>query len=247
MMIDLHSHVLHAVDDGATSLEMALDMLRNAIDSGIQVIAATPHILDGLQIGYEETIVARFRDLSQSVIDNKLDIDVYLASEIHFQFGMEDIIESSIGTYRGLGKYFLVETPLTHYPKRFEDVLEQVLNRGKKPILAHPERVSPLMDDFDTISRLVQNGVLMQVNSGSITGRFGNKIASFALQLIDRGLVHFIASDAHSTNRRGFTLAEARIIVEEQYGDDIAERLFFTNPRSVLFSETVEHIRPVMT
>jgi protein-tyrosine phosphatase len=244
MMIDLHSHVLHAVDDGADSLETALDMLRIASNSGIRAVVATPHILDGLQVGYEETVVSHFRELCRAVTDNRLEIDVYLGAEIHFQFGMEDIIESSIGTYRGMGRYFLVETPLTHYPKRFEEVLMRIISRGKKPIFAHPERVSPLLDDVDTIARLVYNGVYMQVNSGSIIGRFGSNIARFASDLIDRGLVHFIGSDAHSTSKRGFNLEKARDYVEEQYGEDLTELLFYTNPRNVLFSEQIEQAEP---
>ena len=238
-MIDLHSHVLHAVDDGPDSLDISLDMLRHASDSGIRAVVATPHILDGLSEGYEETIIARFRELTLAVIEDKLDIDVYLGSEIYFQFRMEDIIESSIGTYRGMGRYFLVEVSLTHYPKRFEDTLLTLLSQRKVPIFSHPERVGPLIGDFESIKNLVDNGVLMQINSGSILNDFGSRVTEFTSTLLDKGLVHFIASDAHSIRRRSFNLDKARNTITEKYGEDLAEKLLYTNPMRVLFNEEI--------
>ena len=244
MMIDLHSHVLHEVDDGSDSLEMSIEMLRLACDTGIRAVVATPHILDGFHTGYEELVGRKFRELCRKVIDYKLDVDVYLGSEIHFQYGIEDIIESSMGSYRGMGKYFLVETPLTHYPNRFEEALFRFIALGKKPIFAHPERINPLIGNVTTIERLADNGVLIQVNSGSVLGRFGSKVYNFAISLLDKGLVHFIASDAHSSRQRTFNLIRAWKVIEELYGEDIAEKLFYTNPLHVLFSESIERVKP---
>ena len=242
MMIDLHSHVLHEVDDGSDSLEMSIEMLRLASDTGIRAVVATPHILDGFQPDYEESVTGKFRELCQTVLDYKIDIDVYLGSEIHFQFGIENIIESSIGSYRGFGKYSLIETPLTHFPNQFEDVLSRILAKGKKPIFAHPERVNPLIGNVTLIERLADNGVLIQVNSGSVLGRFGSKVYNFAISLLDQGLVHFIASDAHSSHQRTFNLVRAWNVINELYGEDFAQKLFYTNPLHVLFSEQVERV-----
>lgn len=244
MMIDLHSHVLHGVDDGSDSLEMSIEMLRLACDTGIRAVVCTPHVLDGFISGFEESVIAKFRELCRTVIDYKLDIDLYLGSEIHFQYGMEDIIESSIGSYRGLGLYFLVETPLTSFPNRFEEVLLNIISWGKKPIFAHPERINPLIGNVDAIARLADNGVLIQVNSGSVLGRFGTKVYNFTIELIERGLVHFIASDAHSSRHRTFNLNRAWDFIVDQYGEDFAEKIFYTNPMHVLFSEQIEKVTP---
>ena len=239
MMIDLHSHVLHAVDDGPESLDTAIEMLQQANETGIRAVVATPHVLDGLSAGYEETITARFQDLAMAVIENELDIDIYLGSEVHFQFRMEDVIESCIGTYRGMGRYFLVEVPLTHYPARFEEALLGLISRGKIPIFAHPERVGPLMGNIGIFENLVDKGVLIQVNSGSVIGKFGSQISDFTTNLLDKGLVHFIASDAHSPRRRTFTLEKARDIIVERYGEETSEKLLFDNPMRVLFDENM--------
>ena len=93
------------------------------------------------------------------------------------------------------------------------------------------------------ISTLVQHGILIQINSGSLLGVFGRRISSFAWELIDNGLVHFIASDAHNTRGRSFSLNAAWEEVYEQYGEDMAEKLFYTNPLNVLFAEKVEAVK----
>ena len=238
-MIDLHSHVLHAVDDGPESIDTSLEMLQNASDAGIRAVVATPHVLDGLSAGYEESILSKFHELTQAVIDNKLDIDVYLGSEVYFQFRMEDIVDSSIGTYRGMGRYFLTEVSLTDYPKRFEETLLRLISQGKKPIFAHPERIGPLIGDVETIENLVDYGVLIQMNSGSILNNFGNSTCEFSSLLLKKRLVHFVASDAHSTRRRSFNLDRARDSIMEQCGEDYAEKLLYTNPLCVLFNEEI--------
>jgi len=121
-------------------------------------------------------------------------------------------------------------------------VLSRILAKGKKPIFAHPERVNPLIGNITLIERLADNGVLIQVNSGSVLGRFGSKVYNFVISLLDQGLVHFIASDAHSSHQRTFNLVRAWNVINESYGEDFAEKLFYTNPKHVLFSEQVERV-----
>jgi len=237
MLIDLHSHILHGVDDGPESFEMSMEMLRLACDTGIRALVATPHILDSFQ--NEELIISRFRKLSKAVIEEKLPIDVFLGTEINFQFGIEEFLETIIGTYRGMGLYFLVETTMTHYPKHFEETLFNIIQTGKIPIFAHPERIGPITGDIDLVSRLVDMGMLIQINSGSLLGIFGGKVNTFAWELVEKRLVHFIASDAHSTRRRTFNLDEVWDEVYDRYDEDTAEKLMYSNPLKVLTSEKV--------
>lgn len=237
MLIDLHSHILHGVDDGPESFEMSMEMLRLACEKGIRALVATPHILDSFQ--NEELVISRFRKLSKAAIEEKLPVDVYLGSEINFQFGIEEFLETSIGTYRGRGLYFLVETTMTHYPKHFEETIFNIIQTGKIPIFAHPERIGPITGDIDLVSRLVNMGMLIQINSGSLLGIFGGKVNTFSWELMEKGLVHFIASDAHSTRSRTFNLDEVWDEVCDRYDEDTAEKLMYTNPLKVLTAEKV--------
>ncbi|MBT4482607.1 MAG: hypothetical protein HOC71_02905 [Candidatus Latescibacteria bacterium] len=242
MLVDIHSHILNGVDDGPESFEMAMEMVRFACETGIRVVVATPHILDNQN---EELVISRFRKLSEAIIDEKLPIDLFLGSEINFQFGINEILDTSIGTYRGIGRYFLVETTLTHYPKHFDETLFELQTNGRIPIFAHPERVGPIVGNSDLVEYLVAQGILVQVNSGSLLGMFGKRVHDFAWKLIEKGLVHFIASDAHNMRRRSFNLDAAWNEVYKLYGEETAEKLFCNNPLRMIFSENVESVKPV--
>lgn len=244
LLIDIHSHILPGVDDGPETLDVSLRMLRRAAATGIRSVVATPHALDNISPAWEQSVISRFQDLSEAVITEQLEIDVFLASEIFFQFGVEDLMEWSIGSFRGMGVYSLVEIPMSHYPAKFEQMMNTLIARGKKPILAHPERIHPLIGDSGRIAALVDCGMLMQVNAGSLLGSFGRKIGAFAWRLLDEGLAHFVASDAHDTADRTFKLDAAWSMTAERYGPDYAEALFSTNPLRVLFAEKVERVRP---
>ena len=243
MYIDIHSHFLHGVDDGPESLDTSLKMLRRASISGIRAVAATPHILDSLSPGWEETVLLRFREICRAVIEERMEIDLYLGSEIYFQFNLPDLVEWSIGSYRGMGVYSLVETSLAQYPKQFEQALDILLSRGKHPIFAHPERVGSLLGDSARIAALAAKGILIQVSAGSLLGDFGRKIETFTWELLEQGAVHCVASDAHDLFDRPFNLDSAWHAVTARCGEDAADLLMYVNPRHILFGEEVETIR----
>jgi protein-tyrosine phosphatase len=242
MYIDIHSHFLHGVDDGPDTIETSIKMLRRAVMSGIRAVAATPHIIDNLSPGWEETVLLRFREIARAVIEEQIEIDVYLGSEIYFQFNLPELVEWSIGSYRGMGAYSLIETSLSQYPRHFEQTLDILLARGKHPIFAHPERVSSLLGDSGRIAALVEKGILIQVSAGSLLGDFGRKIESFTWELLERGVVHCVASDAHDLFERPFNLDTAWNAVTARCGEDTAGLLMYSNPRHILFGEEVEPV-----
>jgi protein-tyrosine phosphatase len=245
LFIDIHSHIIPGVDDGPETLDISLRMLRRAAATGIRAVVATPHVLDRPSPSWEQSVISRFQDLVEAVIAERLDIDIFLCSELFFQFGMEELVEWPIGSYRGMGVYSIVEPPMSHYPGSFEQVMNSLIARGKKMIFAHPERIHPLLGDIERIAALVRNGMLMQVSSGSLLGDFGRRVEAFAWKLLDNGLAHFIASDAHDPIDRTFNLEKAWNMVHDRCGREHAELLFFTNPFHVLFAEEVEYMQPV--
>ncbi len=148
----------------------------------------------------------------------------------------------SFGTYRGMGRYFLVEPPMSQYPAHFEQSVSALLARGKQPIFAHPERIQPLIGNSERVASLIRDGFLTAVSSGSLLGSFGRRIQAFAWELIDLGFVHIVASDAHDTVDRTFNLDVTWEAITERYGEDTAEMLLTKNPLHVLFGEPVEQI-----
>jgi protein-tyrosine phosphatase len=242
MYIDIHGHFLYGVDDGPETLDISLSMLRRAASSGVRAAVATPHVLTAPVPGWEETVLACFRETARAVLNENLDIDIYLGSELFFQFGLEKLVEWPIGTYRGQGLYSLVEVSMSQYSRHFPPAMENLITLGKRPIFAHPERVIPLLEDYDSLSSLVSRGVLLQITTGSLLGDFGKRISAFSWGLMERKLVHFIASDAHDPTDRPFNLDSAWQAVAERYDEDAADLLLWHNPRHILFSEDIERL-----
>jgi len=242
MYIDIHSHFLYEVDDGPETLETSLEMLREAASSRIRAAVATPHVLNDLSLSWEQRVLSHFRETARAVIEEKLEIDIYLGSEIFFQLGLNDLIERPIGSYRGMGIHSLLEVSLSQYSRYFPEATENLISRGKRPIFAHPERVIPLIGDFQTISSLVSSGVIIQISAGSVLGDFGKRISEFSWGLMEQKLVHCIASDSHNSTKRPFNLDSAWLAVRERLGEDAADLLLFHNPRHILFAGEIESL-----
>lgn len=239
MYIDIHSHFLYGVDDGPETLDTSLRMLRFAASSGVKAAVATPHVLNNQSPQWIDTVISHFHETVRAVITERLDIELFLGAELFFQYGLDNLIDWPIGSYRGMGAYFLVETPMNQYPRHFAPVLSKLRSAGKRPVFAHPERITPLVGDVNTITALVSDGILIQVTSGSLLGEFGRKVSSFTWELLERNLVHAVASDAHDVSDRPFNLAAASAAVTDRFGEETADRLFFHNPRRILFGEEV--------
>ncbi len=242
LYIDIHSHILPGVDDGPPTSDISLKMIRRAAASGIKALVATPHIMERPTPTREKNLLAVFHSLCRTVIEEQIDIDLYLGSELLFQFGIDNLVDRPFGTYRVMGNYFLVETAMTQYPAHFEQSIFNLIARGKKPIFAHPERIQPIVGNAERVVSLVQNGFLTAVSSGSLLGSFGRRVQSFAWELLDLGIVHIVASDAHDTVDRTFNLDVTWEAITERYDEDTAEILLTKNPLHVLFGEPVERI-----
>jgi protein-tyrosine phosphatase len=199
-LIDLHSHILPSVDDGARNDDQALDMLRAAEADGTQVIAATPHahhvradqITDG---------VARLRELAAEAGINIEIIpghEARLAPDIADRYRQGDIIPLNHSGFQLIELHLFEE-----WPKELsEKSIARIQATGLIPVMAHPERYPAVQREPEWLGRLIERGILMQVNSHSLTGYHGPEAQKTAETLIERHLVHVIASDAHNAGRR---------------------------------------------
>jgi protein-tyrosine phosphatase len=208
-MIDLHSHILRGIDDGARTLEDSLDIARAAVADGITVIAGTPHVRDDwpTDAGVMEYRVAELRaELQQAGIA----LDVRSGGEI----ALEWLARLPVGELRrfGLGgnpQYLLVETPYYGWPLGLADSLFSLRASGITPVLAHPERNAEVQSSPGKLVQLVESGVLVQVTAASMDGRIGKRAQECGLTLVGEGLAHLIASDAHHASVRAVGMAAA--------------------------------------
>ena len=225
-MIDIHSHILPAVDDGAEDMDMALAMLRQAAAEGIEAVVLTPHILPDGDIDIDDLHCCRFAELQALVDQTKIKVQLYLGAEIRFRLNLELVAEWPTGTI-GETRYVLFDLPFIPgpLPLGLEACLFKLRTQGYKPILAHPERHPYLIKDMNQLTRLRQQEVAFQVNSGSLLGHFGSHAQQGSRMLLDRGWVECIASDVHNLSTRSLTLRDGRDYILQEFGVAEATRL----------------------
>lgn len=201
-MIDIHSHILPSLDDGAEDLNMSLNMLKHAIQYNTTTIIATPHYYrNHFEINYE-LVKKEVEKLKVEACNSNLDIKIYPGQEVFadnytLELYKEGIIKGLCNT-----DYMLLEFPMDKFSESYIDIIYELSLLGVKPIIAHPERFLYIMENIEIVNKFIEEGCLFQINTGSITGDFGKKVEKTAKVLIEGGLCDFLASDAHSTGIR---------------------------------------------
>jgi protein-tyrosine phosphatase len=231
---------LPGIDDGAEDLAEAVAMCRQAAAEGCQAMVATPHLRHAhwwnagrLRL---ELLLDRLR--KEVAKEDGLAIELYSGGEIALH---RESIEEILTTMPGGdllsladSRYLLLEFDWQGVGSDPREVVYEVVLRGFIPVIAHPERFGWLMESPGQVESLVEEGGLLQITAGSVTGALGPRAEQAAFQLLDEGLVHFVASDAHNVVRRPPGLRSARTLVAETWGEEVAEDLFARNPRAVL-------------
>src|ERR1039458_6982837 len=230
-MVDMHSHVVWGLDDGATDIEQSLSMLRAAAASGTTDIVATPH--SNAEFTYQaELLEERMRELALRTGGTPR---MHRGCDLHLSFDNIDEVLQGLGRYSINGKqYLLVECPDFHVGKHTEKVLQRLMDCGMVPIVTHPERNPVLQEKLIRVEEWVELGCLVQVTALSISGGFGRRAHGAAGRLLERGLVHVVASDAHDPEHRHARLDEAYGIVRSRYGEEEADMLFTDNPLAII-------------
>jgi protein-tyrosine phosphatase len=227
-MIDLHSHVLPGLDDGAADLAEALEICRAAAADGIEVLAGTPHVRKGdfpTTPEAMERAVEEVRDAAAGIIEivpgGELDIGELGRPE-------DELLRFALG---GNPRYLLVETPYFAWPLHLPELLFRLISSGIVPVLAHPERNPDVQARPSLLHGVVGAGALVQVTASSVDGRGGKRPKACFRALLDAGLVHLIASDAHAPAiRAGGMSAAARAVGDAR----LAQWLTLDVPRAIL-------------
>jgi len=229
-MIDIHHHLLWALDDGATSLDISVEMARIAAADGITHVVCSPHA-NG-QYAYQPQIIAEKIHKLQWLLDNE-GIALKLGHGCDFHMSYENILEAKLDPSRfsinGHG-YLLVEVPDYGLPRGLTEIFYQLQLAGLTPVLTHPERNPTLQSDRQRIVEWLKRGVLIQVTAGSVLGRMGKNAERMAHELLANRWVHFLATDAHNTTSRPPKMRDACDLVARKYGPDYARLVCFANP-----------------
>ena len=233
-MIDIHHHLLPGIDDGSRSLETSVAMVQMAVEDGITHIVATPHANHTYTYDRErnEALLNEIRAALPQ--DTASRITLGLGCDFHLNFENVEDAKAHRDRYTINGTdYLLVELPDLNIPTRLEEVLYELRVAGLTPILTHPERNTTLQRTPNRLAGWVENGLLLQITAGSVSGAFGNKAKEMAWRLLRAGSVHFIATDAHDTLRRPPKMSEARQLIGKKLGTALADRICVENPLAV--------------
>lgn len=239
-MFDMHTHILPHLDDGAKDMKTALDMLHIAVDHGSTHLVVTPHVIEGDWLPAWEEIVLGCETLRKIAKTEKLTISIYPGAEVAIHL---DILQSisSPGQYciNG-GRYMLVELPAFQIPVFTDEFFFTLQTRGVTPILAHPERHPEIARHPEMLREWIKKGILVQVNTSSLTGRMGERVMETAEFLIYNNMVHCIGSDAHGVRSRRPILTKAYEKVTTLVGEKLARQIFVENADNILQNREVD-------
>ena len=256
-MIDLHSHILHGMDDGAKTLEESIRMCWISYQDGIRTIVATPHILPEIYKNDRSTILSTLHELNTALMKFRVQssefgvknsdsmtqrlndpmtgfkllpgADVQFSSDILQRYEREEIV-----TVNDQGRYLMVEFSFQGIPYQAEEVLFQLLTKRIIPIISHPERNMEIGQRPKRYYEMIRMGCLGQVTAMSLTGGFGHGVKRIAEKLLTNRLIHIIASDAHSTDARPPILSAAVRAAEKIVGKEEARRMVTEYPQAII-------------
>ena len=232
-MIDCHCHILPGIDDGASDIEESVAMAKIAFADGISRIVATPHVSDA-RISPGD-IIKRVEELNRHLIESQVPVRIYPAAEVSISLDLLLFAKYTVNHT----KYVLVELPPDFFPPFTPNLMSWLLNEGLHPIIAHPERNTSIVGNPDRLFELLNDGILVQITAGSLTGEFGVDSQICAERLLDSGNVHIIASDAHSSDFRQPILSKGVEAAAKRIGAEHAKRLAIDNPAAILEGRAV--------
>lgn len=237
--IDIHSHILPKIDDGAENFDISMEMLRIAHADGIGSIILTPHYKPGHHNAGQEKIKDLTGRLRHEMEEEDITIQLYEGNEFYYHDEMfRDLEEGRACTLAG-SSYVLIEFGPMERFGYIRSGLYEALAQGYRPILAHAERCSSLLGKPDWVEELIQMGSCIQINAGSILGKAGFGAKQFTRRLLKEGLVHFVATDAHNIDKRRPELADCGRFISRKHGEDYAARLLYENPMHVIKDEYI--------
>lgn len=239
-MIDLHSHILPGLDDGARDLEESLRMADMAVRSGVTAMVATPHCAGDRTVEIRESLAY----LRAGLHSSRIPLRVYAGMEI---FGGPDtaamLQRGELLTLAG-SRYVLMEFEFESDGETQTQVLQSVVQAGFTPLVAHPERYRYVRENPEWINLWKRMGCLFQVNRGSLLGRFGPGARHMAMELTGRGFATVVASDAHSASMRTPWMGDVWELLSRRFSPDAAVWLLRNNPGRILKNEQIPPAEP---
>lgn len=242
-MIDIHAHILPGVDDGAKNWEQSLEMARMAVEDGITVMVATPHLFKGRTIDLSQVndkglILQHVAQLRHRLYEEKIPLEIIPGCDFPLSFeSLKFLDEGRALTINDANRYLLLELPDTSLPPAMEEICFHLQSKGITPIITHPERHMIIQEMPYKLKRLIDLGCLVQMTGNSLTGWFGRRVKKISRQLVKLGYVHLLATDAHDPKGRPPLLCEAVTELSRLVGEKRARAMVNDIPEKIIAGE----------
>lgn len=241
----MHTHILPSLDDGAASMKAAVSMARIAAGDKVGTLVATPHVIRGVFESGKEDILAATGSLNEELQQEGIPVRVLAGAEYYLE---PDLPERNrfgqLMTINDTGRYLLVELPAEQVPHYTGQILYELQLQGITPIIAHPERNAGFIRSPEQLGELCSRGILAQGTAASFTGEFGKSIRKAAIDFLQHGWIHMIASDAHSDRGRPPVLSGAAEVLRILLDRDQWSAIMMVNPQQVIQGLPVEQVGP---
>jgi protein-tyrosine phosphatase len=242
-VIDLHSHILPGLDDGAATWEDSLQMARMAVEDGIRTMVATPHLYPTRSfsregVNYKGLILEKIGEFKEKLEAAGIDLEILPGCDFPLSYESLQLLEDNqILTINDGQRYLLLEFPDSSLPPATEEICFRLTSKGIIPIITHPERHLIFQEMPNKLGRLIDLGCLVQVTGSSLIGGFGRRVARTARELLRKGYCHVLASDAHDPQWRPPLLSKAVEQASSQVGRDQALDMVTILPERIVKGE----------
>ena len=244
-MIDIHTHLLNNVDDGSRDVIESLTSLKLAEEAGFTDIILTPHYIDGYYENDYETIKPKIHDLKNKLYENNISLKIHQGNEVYISEDIGELIKNGVVSKLAKSRYLLFELPQRSRIITLNNLVDDIISAGCVPVLAHPERYSFVQHNPNELLPLIEKGVLMQSNYGSIIGQYGKEAQKTIIKMLKRNMIHLLGSDTHRT---GFIYGHFGRVEREflkYISEEKFEELTTTNPMQIIENNPIEIKEPV--
>lgn len=243
-MIDIHTHLIPNVDDGADSIEETIRLAKAAVKEGIRHVILTPHHNRYWVSNEKDKVLRLTKQVEQAI--QKADIPLTVSPSQEIRMNEEFSEELFAGNYLSLdgkGRYYLVEFSWNEFPSFAYSYLQEMIDADIIPVIAHPERQEPFLENPNLLKSLIEMGCISQITATSIVGGYTEEIREAAHYMMQENLIHVIASDAHDTVERPYNLVNALKVVEKEYSKDYSDYLI-DNAEKIFNGQEVKAFQP---
>jgi len=240
-MIDLHCHILHAIDDGPTTIEESVQTAAALVKAGYGLVVATPHMIPGTAwMPSVDQVKARIKQLNEAIRHAGLELEILSGMEIALDPLIPDLLDSGRLLPLGNSSCLLVEPPFQQLPPDWRQLVFTILAKGYTILLAHPERCPQLSANPKWIEELLQAGVYLQINWGSFLGHYGKPAKRTAIHWAQTGWIHCLATDSHHPGSRHFAgMRRTAVQLTKMIGEANLRQLTHDNPQRLIRDESL--------